>query len=317
MTHPPFVWHDVPRGGKTFWSLPVSGTGVELPVIVVRGAHAGKTLVVSAGVHGDEYEGVQAIFDVIAGLDASTMRGALVAVPVANPPAFWNVTRTSPLDGGNLARVFPGDPTGSPTQAIAYAFDQQILSIADFYIDLHSAGVKWWMPTLVGYHADDAQAAPAAEAFGAPVIWKHPVIAPGRTVSAAADRGVPALYVEARGAGRIHPDDLLVYRRGLQRLLCHLGITPGTLEPLPAAVRLEGDGNIDKGASATQRGFLTPRVTMLQAVAAGDLLGTLHDMWGREMERFVAPCDGVVVLIHACPLVQPGEPLFLLTERVA
>jgi uncharacterized protein len=317
MTHPPFVWSDVPRGGKTFWSLPVSGTGIELPVIAVRGAHPGKTLVVSAGVHGDEYEGVQAIFDVIAGLDPSTMHGALVAVPVANPPAFWNVTRTSPLDGGNLARVFPGDPKGSPTQAIAYAFDQQILSIADFYIDLHSAGVKWWMPTLIGYHADDTPAAQAAEAFGAPVIWKHPVIAPGRTVSAAADRGVPALYVEARGAGRIDPDDLLVYRRGLQRLLCHLGITPGMLDPLPAAVRLEGDGNIDKGASATQRGFLTPSVTMLQAVATGDLLGTLHDMWGREIERFTAPCDGVVVLIHACPLVQPGEPLFLLTERVA
>jgi predicted deacylase len=313
----PFDWNGVAPGEKAEMSLPVPGTEVELPVLIVRGARSGKTLAVSAGVHGDEFEGVQAIFDVVSDLDPHAMSGSLLAVPVANPPAFWNVTRTSPLDGGNLARVFPGNPAGSPTEAIAYAFDQHILSRADFYLDMHSAGVKWLMPTLVGYHERDLPAASAAEAFGAPVVWKHPVIAPGRTVSAAADRGVPSLYLEARGAGRIHPDDLLVYRRGLYRLLSHLGITQEPLESLPPAVHLVGDGNIDRGASATQRGFLTPQVDIMQSVNPGDLLGTLHDLWGREIERFLAPCAGVVVLIHACPLVQPGEPLFLLTERVA
>ncbi|MBL8216982.1 MAG: succinylglutamate desuccinylase/aspartoacylase family protein [Bryobacterales bacterium] len=312
-----FSWNNAPPGQTTAMSLAVRGTDIHLPVIAVRGAHPGKTLLVSAGVHGDEYEGVQAIFDVIAALNPATMHGSLLAVPVANPPAFWNISRTSPLDDGNLARVFPGDPNGSPTQAIAYAFDQHLLGLADFYIDLHSAGVKWLMPTLIGYHEADQQAAPAAEAFGAPVIWKHPHIAPGRTVSAANDRRIPSLYAEARGSGRIHPDDLHVYRRGLHRLLTHLGITPGDLPRLPNPIRLTGDGNIDKGAAATQRGFLTPRVELLQSVNTGDLLGTLHDLWGREIERFLAPCPGVVVLIHACPLVHPGEPLFLLTERIA
>ena len=312
----PFDWSAAALGEKSAMSL-TAAPDLELPVLVVRGTKPGPTLVVSAGVHGDEFEGVQAIFDVVRELDPHTMSGSLLAVPVANPPAFWNLTRTSPLDGGNLARVFPGNPNGSPTEAIAYAFDQRILSLADFYLDMHSAGVKWLMPTLVGYHEKDLPAAPAAEAFGAPIIWTHPSIAPGRTVSAAADRGVSSIYLEARGAGRIHPDDLLVYRRGIHRLLSHLGITNTPLAPLPPPIRRAGDGNIDRGASATQRGFLTPSVDVLQAVQPGDVLGTLHDMWGREIERFVAPCAGVVVLIHACPLVQPGEPLFLLTERIA
>jgi predicted deacylase len=312
--NPPFDWNAIRPGEKVAASLAIPSYGdLAFPVLVVRGASAGPTLVVSAGVHGDEYEGIQTIFDVFRALDPSRMKGSFLAVPLANPPAFWNGTRTSPLDGGNLARVFPGDPAGTATQAIAYQFDQRILPRAVLYLDLHSAGVKWAMPTLVGYHANDDAAETAAQVFAAPVIWKHPTIAPGRTVSAAAARGVPSLYCEARGGGRIHPDDLTVYRRGVFNLLRHLGILDGELEAGPVPLRLYGDGNIDNGVSATQPGFLTPRVELLQPIEKGQLLGTLHDVWGGTIEEFAAPRSGVVVLIHACPLVHPDEPLFLIT----
>lgn len=321
-----FAWDKIPAGAKVRRKLtvPVQGSAaISLPLLVVKGAQPGPTLLVSAGVHGDEYEGVQAIFDLFAALEPSAMRGALVAVPSANPPAFWSGSRTSPLDDGNLARVFPGQADGSATSAIAWHFDQKLLPLANLYVDLHSAGVKWLMPTLVGYHAEDALAGPAAEAFGAPVIWQHPKIAAGRTVSAAFARGIPSLYVEARGAGRIHPDDLRVYRHGLWRLLLHFQI----LDSLPVGITLEsatqspvrlfGDGNIDRGITATQSGFLTAQVNLLQSVGKGELLGRLQNLWGETLAEYVAPSDGVVVLVHACPLVQPGEPLFLLTDRVA
>ena len=44
------------------------------------------------------------------------------------------------------------------------------------------------------------------------------------------------------------------------------------------------------------------------------MLGILVDVSGTQIETFYAPCDGLVVLIHECPLVQPGEPLFLITR---
>ncbi len=289
------------------------GHAIELPVLIARGAGPGRTLVVSAGVHGDELEGVRAIFDTFRQLDPSVMSGDFVAVPVANPPAFWNGTRTSPLDGGNLARVFPGNAEGSPTEAIAYHLDRDILPRADLYLDLHSAGVKCAMPALVGYHEPDTAARDAALVFGAPVVWCHPSVAAGRTVSAAIARGIPALYAEARGAGRIAPADLQCYREGVENLLRHLGILPG--EPAtPAACRyLYGDGNIDSSVASRQRGFLIPAVELMEPVTRGQLLGALVDLYGNEIEQFFAPRDGVIVLIHACPLVHPDEPLFLVT----
>ena len=213
-----------------------------------------------------------------------------------------------------LARVFPGAEMGTPTEAIAFHFDQHILPVADFYIDLHSGGVKCAMPTLIGYLETDLAAAAAADIFGAPVIWCHPNVPPGRTVSAAKDRGIPCLYAEARGAGRIDPGDLRCYRRGVMNVLKHLGIVSGTPEVPQMVTRLYGDGNVDVSVSSTAPGFLMPSVRLLEPVGKGQLLGVLADISGREIESFHSPSDGVVVLIHECPLVQPEEPLFLITR---
>jgi len=201
--------------------------GLSLPVLLVRGRQSGKTLVVTAGVHGDEYEGVRAIMDTYSNLDPEEMSGNVLAVPAANPPAFWSGTRTSPLDEGNLARVFPGNLQSGPTAAIAHILSSSIISCADFFLDLHSAGAKLLMPTLVGYDATDPRSRAAALAFGAPVLWAHPDVAPGRSISFARSRGIPWLYTEARGAGRIHPEDLRCFNRGIRNLLHHLSILPG------------------------------------------------------------------------------------------
>src|SRR5689334_14503795 len=235
--------------GATY-RLELGDEGLMLPVILIRGATQGKTLVATAGVHGDEYEGVRAILDTVAELVPDQMSGDFLAVPVANPPAFWNGTRTSPLDGGNLARVFPGDRDGSPTARIAWHLTRSILPHADFYLDLHSGGVKCLMPTMAGYDAADARSREAAYVFGAEVVWAHPDIPPGRTISAARSMGIPCLYTEARGAGRIDAGDLKTFRRGIRNLMRHLGILPGQPESDPPRYRLSGDGDIDRSVTA-------------------------------------------------------------------
>ncbi len=93
-------------------------------------------------VHGDEYEGVRTLLELSRELDPARMSGDAIFVPVINPPAFWNGTRTSPLDGQNLARVFPGRPDGTPSESIAYWIDQAVFPHADLFIDLHSAGIE-------------------------------------------------------------------------------------------------------------------------------------------------------------------------------
>lgn len=286
---------------------------IKIPVLLVRGSKAGKVLAVTAGVHGDEYEGIRAVLDVYRSLDPCQMSGDVLAVPVANPLAFRDGTRTSGADGGNLARSFPGDLTSGPTRAIAYYLARSMISRGDFFLDLHSAGTKLLMPTMVGYDAQDPRSRDAALIFGTSIVWAHPNVPPGRTVSFAQSQGIPWLYTEARGAGRIDPKDLELFIRGLWNLLRHLSILPGNPEPAPVEIRLFGDGNTDSSIAASQRGFFIPAVKLLQAVHRGEELGKVVDLHGEVIETVRAPEDGVVALVRQTPRVEPGEPLFLLT----
>jgi len=304
----------LPRGGKHKLSLDISDQ-ISLPLLIVRGRREGRVLTVSAGVHGDEHEGMRAIFESFDELDPDLMSGDFLAVPVANPPGFWSGTSISPVDGENLARIFPGNPVGTLSHRIAYHLGRAIISQADLYLDLHSGGTKYRMPSMVGYCLTDPRGKAAAEAFGSPVIWGHPSVSPGRTVSFAHERGIPWLYTEARGAGRIHPDDLRMMTTGIRNLLRHLAILPGRPDSAPAVRRLCGAGDTDKGIITTQAGFLLNQVGILDTVSPGQLLSRLVGLHGEPLQEFRAPGHGVVGMIREFPVVQAGDPLFLFAEE--
>ena len=170
------------------------------------------------------------------------------------------------------------------------------------------------MPSMAGYDASDPRSLAAARAFGAEVIWGHPEVPPGRTVSFAKSRGIPFVYTEARGGGRIHAGDLDMMKRGIGNLLCHLGILPGAPETLPLRMHLFGEGNIHNGINSPGRGFFISDVKLLDPVRAGDRLGRLLDLHGVVIAEFRAATGGVVGLVREFPKVEKDDPLFLIAE---
>src|SRR5919112_4306812 len=114
------------------------GAGASVPVLLVHGAQPGPRVAVTAGIHGAEYVSIAALREVALGLDPVAVRGTLVAVLTASPVAF--ATRTiyvNPLDGLNLNRQFPGDPSGSPTQRLAHLLTTQVIPRSDQFVDMH------------------------------------------------------------------------------------------------------------------------------------------------------------------------------------
>ncbi len=291
------------------------------PVLAARGARPGKTLVATAGIHGDEYEGMEAIHRVFAALDPAAMQGTFVAVPAVTLPAFWTATRVNPVDGRNMARVFPGSAKGSPSERLAARLLDRVLRHADLYIDLHSSGrVAHWVTLCgfceVGKQADTARA--AAKCFGAPVIWEHPYDpeARGRTLSATNDLGIPSLYTEAHGGGHARPEDVDCYTRGLANLLEFLEIAALPLAGLPQPyepVEVSGAGNVDKALNATQSGLIWPQVRPGDRVPAGQLLAFIRDLEGRVVEEIVSPEAAFVIGIRAQTRIFAGENVAILT----
>ena len=193
----------VPRVIRTMLD---AGGGVALELVAVDAAADGPTVAVLGAVHGDELEGVAASRAVARNVATALVAGRVLLVPVANPLAFSTRTRTTPSDGGNLARSFPGTAEGTDTERIADVLTRQVIAECDLLIDLHSAGVAYSMPLFVGCAGGDDEVSQrsvaAATVFGAPLGWEHAVMNPGRSLSAALDLGIPGIYVEGAAAAR-------------------------------------------------------------------------------------------------------------------
>lgn len=292
---------------------------LRLPALVAKGTAAGPTLLAVAGVHGDEYEGMEAIRRVFARLDPARLRGAFVGIPVANPLAYEARTRATPsqIDGLNLARVFPGDPAGTPTRVLADALLALALRVVgpdDLLLDFHSGSADVAYARLVGVRdlpgpAHD-RAEEAARRFGLPSLWRIPD-SPGPFNAETARRGLPTLGTETTGRAGCLPADVAAFARGLAGLLAHLGIAPD----LPLPPRQEGPSRATIDLLAPTSGFLRHDRVLHEEVAAGETLGTIVDLFGEPLAEVAAPVAGTLWAVRATPAVRGGELLFMVAEK--
>lgn len=303
-------WLDVaPRAGGGMW---------QLPLLRARGGR-GPRLAVLGAVHGDEYDGPEVIHRVFEQIDPAALRGELVMVPVCNVPAYEQCLRSSPVDGANLARVFPGRQDGTLTEQIAWTLTERVIAGAAALIDIHSAGLAAVLPILAGYTHSPSPLHRAnqalAEAFGAPVLWAHPApLPPGRSLSAADALGVPCMYTEAPGSGRVDAETIACFTRGVFNAMRHLGMLEGAPVHDGPPLRLIGDGNLDHVINAPCAGHFRAEVGLLERVESGQRLGAVYSISGETLSVVRANAPGVVILLRALHRVNAGDGLAHLTQ---
>jgi predicted deacylase len=290
-------------------------------MLELSGDTDGPNVSVVGGVHGDEFEGVVACLRLVKHLADARIRGRLRLVPVAHEVAHVASVRSSPRDGRNLARSFPGDAAGEPTERLADALRREVIEGSDLFIDLHSAGTAYAMPLLVGWTDDGcttcAAGGRAAEAFAAPVLWRHPGAVPeGRTLSAAHAAGIPSIYAEAAGGGTVTAAHVDAYVTGVLRVLGSMGVLEeGVPPPAVPPRRLVGEGNLDVPAMvAPFDGVCELFVAPLDTVELGDLVATVVDPLSGDAAEVRSPAQGVVVLARRAARVARAENLVVLAE---
>ncbi len=286
-----------------------------LPEIRELGDGNGPTVSVLGGVHGNELLGVLAVRALVAELRTESVRGRLRWAAPAHPAAWIAERRAGPDDGLNLARVFPGDAMGSPTERVAAHLTERLIAGSDLLVDLHTAGAVSDMPTLCGYHSAGplaAAAANAAAAFSAPFTWEHPDLAPGRSLSAAEGLGIPSVYMESTGGMVVDEADIRCYLDGLRRLLKHLGMIDSAPPTQRDSVVVTGDGNTDGGIVATGDGYFIRAARAGDLLAAGDPIGRIVDESGRPVQDVDADGAGHLMLVRLSARVAPGDTLALI-----
>lgn len=290
------------------------------------GTSAGPRVLITGGVHGDEFEPVVAIrrlialFDHDAGLRRQ-IRGTLTLVPLVNEAAFRRGQRTAE-DGLDLARVCPGREDGSVTERAAAALSEMIRA-AGYYIDLHTGGIEYDVLPLAGYvlHPDREVLSVQrrmARAFNLPLVWGTAADLDGRSLSVARDALVPAIYCEYLGSGRCQEAGIAAYVEGCLNVMGELGMLDRALPACRVKRTVEdprpGSGHLQIHNPSPISGLFEPCVSLGKTVRVGEPLGIVRDLTGVDEHVIRSECSGIVLTLRATPRVLEGQSVGMVLE---
>ena len=317
----PWEGIDAPPGRRSTGWLPVpdgaDGRDVRLPVTVIRGNEDGPTVAILAGIHGVEYVPIVALHSLAARIDPQQVRGTIVLVHIANPPAFQRRTIFyGPNDWKNLNRVFPGKADGSQSERIAHVLTTHIIDRVDAMIDVHCGDGNEDLTPYVSFFADApdtevvARSRSMALAFGSPVVKvnRDPSRNPNATrytTNAAAARGVAAIGVELGGLGRVEREEVETVQNGLLNVLRQLR----SLREAPLAVAKPMFMTQSQSVASPANGLWFPAVRAGQPIAKDSVIGTIRDPFGAMLAEVRSPLTGYVVYVTTTPPTNAGETL--------
>lgn len=278
-----------------------------VPVIVVRGVRSGPRLLLTAGIHGDELNGIAVIHRLAAQLDPRRLAGTLIAVPGLNTPGLLHRSRgftpDDGRDGANLNRLMPGKSTGDRAERYAARlWSALLLPNADYAIDLHTQSRGTAYPMYVFAATEGARR--LGELIAPDMIKLDPGVA-GSVETEMVRSGVPAITLEL---GRPEMFDAAMVTRaseGLMRVMADLKM----IDAAPPATVTPYIGDALARVTTERGGYATLHVGLGDAVTKGQTVATIADAFGTVIETLTAPVSGRVSTIATDPLRDPGDSL--------
>jgi len=285
---------------------------IMIPITVAKGGQ-GPTVLLTGGNHGDEYEGPIALFDLANRLNPAELSGRVILVPAMNFPAFGAAKRTSPIDGGNMNRAFPGRPDGSVTEKIADYFQRTLLPMADFVLDIHSGGKTLQFVPFAAAHvledkAQQERCIAAMRAFNAPFsLMLLEIDNVGMYDTAAEELGKTLVSTELGGGGSATAHTAAIAKRGVDNFLKHAGVMPGEPELKPST--LLDMPNADCYVTSETSGLIEYVVDLGDEVRQGDIIARVFDIerTGATPTEYRARLDGLLVGRHFPGLITMGD----------
>lgn len=284
------------------YQLPTK-TAIEIPVYIFRSLNPGPTLLLLAGMHGDEINGVEIVRRLITRKDIrKPLCGSVIAIPVINIVSFLYGSRELP-DGRDLNRCFPGSRTGSLGSRIAYDLMKEVISQIDFGIDFHTGGAKINnMPQLRCVFSQQSNLNLAMQ-FMPPFILNAP-FREHTLRKEAAKKGKPILVFEGGESSRF---DYVSINEGINGCLRVMRGLKMINADIPANTTVQLDGAVWVRAKAS--GLFHTAKSNGTAIEKGEHIGTICDPYGEHEEKIISSHTGYIIGINNQPVVNEGDAL--------
>ncbi|MCS7073061.1 MAG: succinylglutamate desuccinylase/aspartoacylase family protein [Bacteroidia bacterium] len=282
-------------------------TKIDIPVYIYRAKEDGPVLLLTAGIHGDEINGIETVRQIIADKEIKLKRGTVICIPCVNIFGFLNKSRDLP-DGRDLNRCFPGSKNGSLASRLAYAITEHILPVIDYGIDLHTAAIHRTNYPHIRCNFESEKDLAFAKAFGADFILNSDFREKSLR-KVAYELGKPVIVLEAGEALRLRKYAVREGKKGIIRAMQYLDMIPQT-EPMKESKILKDSSWVRAKNAGLFRTFVQPGAY----VKKDDLLASLSDPFGQVETEVRAPQNGYVIGLTLLPVINAGDALIHLAE---
>ncbi len=282
-----------------------SGTQINIHAQVFRAMKEGPCMLILAGVHGDEINGVEIVRRALdQGYFSHLKAGTAIVIPLLNVYGFLHFSREVP-DGKDVNRSFPGNFKGSLASRVARTMTKRILPVIDFGIDFHTGGANRFNFPQIRYTRGSSQALELAKAFAPPIIFEKPAFS--KTFRKEAHKmGKPILVYEGGEALRLDGLSIHTALSGLERLMVSQGLINQASDVHRKPLHVKKSGWV----RAAVAGVFEWVKNSGQPVTKGEVMGYIRDPHGGRRKRITAPKDGYVLGHNNSPVVNQGDALF-------
>lgn len=281
-----------------------SRTEIDTPIHVFRGTERGPVLLVMAGLHGDELNGVEAIRRLITKDKLQPKRGTVIAIPVLNVYGFLNFSRDVP-DGKDVNRSFPGNKNGSLASRVAWHFMEEVFPFINYGLDMHTGGASRSNYPQIRCLMNNERNEALAKAFAPPFILNAPLR--DKSLRKAAElNGKSIIVYEGGEALRLDEHSIKEAMNGALRLMHHLKMIDASPPPTTPSITLSKTSWVRARAA----GLFRYTVKNGDAVKKNQQLATISDPFGDFEIKVKSPVTGYIIGVNNMPVINQGDALF-------
>lgn len=279
-----------------------SGTVINIPVHVYRSVNPGPVLLLMAGMHGDEVNGIEILRRMIRSKMLHPIRGTVIAIPVLNIYGFLNFSRQVP-DGKDVNRSFPGNANGSLASRVAHRLMKEIIPYIDYGIDFHTGGSNRANYPQIRCRLSKPVNERLARAFCAPFTLHSPH-RKGSLRREASKQGKSILVYESGESLRFDEEGIKIAIDGTRRVLHHLEMLSASEPAQPSIVCTR-----TSWLRAHRAGLFRSFIQNGAYVRKNQVVGSITDPYGEMELKIKAQTDGYVIGLNHMPVVNQGDAL--------
>ncbi len=282
-------------------------TKLKIPVIIERSRIEGPVVLFTAGIHGDEINGVEIIRQLIIQKINKPKTGTIICIPIVNVFGFVNKSREFP-DGRDLNRVFPGSKKGSLASRFAHHLLTEIIPVVDYAVDFHAGGASRFNAAQIRLVPDNPELKILADIFNAPFTLYTKNIG-GSFRNASSKLNVKMLLFEGGKSLDFNEQITNEGVNGSKRVLKYLDMLHekhSVIKQKNKTIYIKHSGWL----RAKKSGLFHDKSLIGGYVEKGAVLGLITDPFGKFELKVKSPVNGYIINANHSPIVYEGDAVY-------